>query len=324
MDAALRTLLDGLIDYAGLFPPAALDLSRAVAEYARLRDGPEAWMLGRFVVSCGRLPEARTQAIDFPAKDGRPWRFAVLVGGGETETDVLGRLHSEGDILAAVRGRGGVPRPFVVEALETRLPGDVLSSSRPERVRSFAVRVLETLEDAVPSTIELYVEGLPGEGDPAIDRAIIEGLAGVGGSAKIGIKVRCGGQDDSSFPPVSRIANILTHCKTWGVPVKFAGGLHWPIRRTLRDRTYHGFMNVLGAAALVHAGVIEGPDVAACVGETEPTAFAFQDGVFSWRARRASVQAVSKARKGMVVGFASSRFDEPSKGLKSLGWWPQD
>jgi hypothetical protein len=324
MDTALKIFLDGLIDYAGLFPPAALDLSRAMTEYVRHRDGPDAWMLGRFVVSCSRLPEARTQGIDYPSKDGRPWRFSALVGGGETESDVLGRLRSEGDILTALRGRGGVPRPFVVEALESRLPGDVLSSNKPERVRSFVVRALETLEDAVPSTIELYVEGPPGEGDATIDRAIIDGLAGVGGSAKVGVKLRCGGQDETSFPPVSRVAGILSQCKASGVPIKFTGGLHWPIRRTLGGQSYHGFVNVLGAAVLVHAGVIDGPDVAACVGETEASAFSFSDGVFSWRGRRVSAAAVAKARKSMVAGFGSAFFDDPRKGLKALGWWPQD
>ncbi len=323
MDAALRTFLDGLIDHAGLFPPAALELGRAVTDYVRHRDGPDAFLLGRFVVPCGRLPEARTLAQDFPAKDGRPWRFAALVGGGESETDVLGRLRAEGDILASIRGRGGVPRPFVIEALESRLPGDVLSSGKPERVRSFVVRALETLEDSVPSTIEMYVEGTPGEGEAAIDRAIVEGLAGVGGSARLGIKLRCGGMDEASFPPVSRVARVLADCKALGVPVKFTGGLHWPLRRTVNGQVYHGFVNVLGAAILVHAGVLAGSDITACVAETEPAAFSFSDGVFSWRARRAPVNAVLKARRAMVVGFASSFVDQPAKGMRSLGWWPE-
>src|SRR5688500_1293567 len=47
---SLRALLDGLIDYAGLFPPATLDMQAAVARYARYRAGERAWMLGRFVV----------------------------------------------------------------------------------------------------------------------------------------------------------------------------------------------------------------------------------------------------------------------------------
>jgi hypothetical protein len=322
MDKTVNALLDGSIDYAGVFPPASLELSRAVSEYSRCREGGDAWMLGRFVVSCSRLPEARTLAQDLPAKDGRPWRFAALVGGGESEGDVLGRLHSEGDILAAIRGRGGSARPFVVEALEMRVPGDVLSSCKPERVRSFVVRALETLEDAVPSTIEMFIEGSTGESETAMDRAIVEGLAGVGGSAKIGVKLRCGGQDSTSFPPVIRVANLLTHCKAMGVPLKLTGGLHSPVRGTLADQTHHGFVNIMGASVLLQAGVIDGADVAACIGETEPSAFSFSDGVFAWRARRAPLAAVLKARKSLVVGFASSRFGEPAKGLRALGWLP--
>ena len=46
-----------LIDYAGLFPPAALPMQQAVENYARYRASPEAWMLGRFVLPANRLPE---------------------------------------------------------------------------------------------------------------------------------------------------------------------------------------------------------------------------------------------------------------------------
>ena len=39
---ALRALLAGLVDYAGLFPPAGLDMSVAVHNYAAYRAGDEA------------------------------------------------------------------------------------------------------------------------------------------------------------------------------------------------------------------------------------------------------------------------------------------
>ena len=54
---SLRTLLDGLIDYAGLFPPAALSMQDAVRNYARYREGEYAWALGRFVVPKERVKE---------------------------------------------------------------------------------------------------------------------------------------------------------------------------------------------------------------------------------------------------------------------------
>ena len=56
---SLHALLEGLVDYAGLFPPAALSMEQAVRNYARYRESEHAWMLGRFVVTLDRVAEAR-------------------------------------------------------------------------------------------------------------------------------------------------------------------------------------------------------------------------------------------------------------------------
>lgn len=57
MTRSLRVLLEGLIDYAGLFPPAALTMQDAVRNYARYRDGDYSWALGKFVVQKERAKE---------------------------------------------------------------------------------------------------------------------------------------------------------------------------------------------------------------------------------------------------------------------------
>ena len=63
MKRSLRVLLDHLIDYAGLFPPASLSMEDAVRNYARYRDGEHAFALGKFIV-----PQARAHEVppDFP------------------------------------------------------------------------------------------------------------------------------------------------------------------------------------------------------------------------------------------------------------------
>src|SRR5688572_24678308 len=55
--ASLRLLLRGVVDYAGLFPPAGLTMADAVAAYARHREEDASWMLGRFVLPAARLDE---------------------------------------------------------------------------------------------------------------------------------------------------------------------------------------------------------------------------------------------------------------------------
>lgn len=57
MTRSLRALVTGLVDYAGLFPPASLSMEEAVKKYVSYRSGEHAWMLGSFVVPAARMHE---------------------------------------------------------------------------------------------------------------------------------------------------------------------------------------------------------------------------------------------------------------------------
>src|SRR5581483_1252946 len=59
---AVRALMAGAIDYAGLFAPASLPMADAVRNYARYQTGPHAWALGNFVVPLDRLKEFDSSA----------------------------------------------------------------------------------------------------------------------------------------------------------------------------------------------------------------------------------------------------------------------
>src|SRR5271154_2009055 len=69
-------LLRGLIDYAGLFPPASCGMATAVANYEAYLRSEDAWMLGRFIVPVARLGEVE-QAVGAlphaPGQTGPPW-----------------------------------------------------------------------------------------------------------------------------------------------------------------------------------------------------------------------------------------------------------
>ncbi len=72
MTGSLQALLRNLIDYAGLYPPAALPLPQVLENYARYLDSPERWMLNRLV-----LPEARLGEVAL-APD---WHVTALADG---------------------------------------------------------------------------------------------------------------------------------------------------------------------------------------------------------------------------------------------------
>ena len=70
MTVALRALLQGVIDYAGLFPPARLSLSEAIGNFAKYHSGEQAWMLRHFILQPpGDLLEARWAIATFPGLD---------------------------------------------------------------------------------------------------------------------------------------------------------------------------------------------------------------------------------------------------------------
>src|SRR3954453_21805469 len=92
LDAALTSF----IDYAGLFPPAGLDLQTTVANHERYARSAENWLLGRCVVPCARLPELGA-ALGASMVPGRAWSIAALVGPTDALEQVaamIQRFHS--------------------------------------------------------------------------------------------------------------------------------------------------------------------------------------------------------------------------------------
>jgi hypothetical protein len=78
--AALRALLDRLIDYAGMFPPASLSSAAAVANYKRYRSGEHGWMLRWLVTSAAELANVPSELDGLLAvlSDAQEQRAAVI------------------------------------------------------------------------------------------------------------------------------------------------------------------------------------------------------------------------------------------------------
>src|SRR5947209_8360818 len=129
MSASLRALLAGIIDYAGLFPPARLSLDLALTTYTHYRRGPDAWMLGRFVCPAARLPELVSwhQGNRPP---GLPLPLSALGRGGAALPEFLAGLRD--DLEGILAFNHAHPPAGVVEAFEVRLPAELI---HPDRAR---------------------------------------------------------------------------------------------------------------------------------------------------------------------------------------------
>jgi len=78
---AVDAFLDGLVDYAGLFPPASEDMRPALESYASHLESSDRKALGRFIVPLRRLKEFEDagEGILPLGSDSEPWRLGVLV-----------------------------------------------------------------------------------------------------------------------------------------------------------------------------------------------------------------------------------------------------
>ncbi len=288
----VRTLLEGVIDYAGLFPPAGLDMAAAVANYASYRSGETRWMLGRFVVPAARLDEFARAAAPCLAEGGGPWRLTALSGPDPKED--LARIA---EFNRRHRGRAAV------EAVEAKAPGGA----------ELAARV-----PASPDPLETYVE-VPAAADPG---EAVAAIARAGARPKL----RTGGITPDAFPPADRVVRFMRACLAAAVPFKATAGLHHAVTGSY-PLTYEpesprapmfGFLNLLLAAAWARQGSDDG-EVRAVLEETSPGGFRFTDGRVGWRGRWLAEAEVGRTRRELAVGFGSCSFVEPVDELRALG-----
>jgi hypothetical protein len=295
---AITALLDDLVDYAGLFPPASEDMRPALESYASYLESSDRRALGRFIVPLPRLKELEDAGEDLFSRDSNaePWGLSVLVADD---------VHNAGEeMLKFNRRHSSVARAgrVVIEVAE---------------LKATTVAEIESQHEELPRAFTSYFE-IPATGDVS---PLVEALARLGSRAKI----RTGGVTPEAFPPAEAIVNFISTCRQGGVPFKATAGLHHPVRGTYR-LTYepdgptgkmYGFLNVFLAAAFVYGG--ERDDIAlAVLQEEDPLSFSFSDDSITWRDKRVDAGQIQASRANFAISFGSCSFREPVDELESL------
>jgi hypothetical protein len=286
---ALHILLASLIDYAGLFPPAGLEMRHAVANYARYREGEHAWALGRFIVPAARLAEF--ESVLPQARSGAGWHISALLG-----PDVAADMAAIEPFNSRHTGRAQI------DSVESK-------ASTPDEIAR--------MRRIIPDSVLAYFE-IPHTGDPATLLAAIH-------KARARAKIRTGGLTPEVFPGAEQIARFILRCIAAEVPFKATAGLHHPVR-CLRPLTYaadaptgkmHGFVNVFIAAAFALGGMPE-PALVELLQEESPSAFRFDATGASWRDHRIDQKLLLECRGSVGMSFGSCSFDEPIDDLHAI------
>lgn len=291
---ALRVLLHGVVDYAGLFPPAALDMASAVREYENYRTSPDAWMLGRFIVPVARLGEFGAALDELHPAGPAAWPVAALCG-----ADVAADVDT-------VRHFNDAARNAIIDTLETK------ATMEQQVVAAAAFGGQD---------FSVYVE-LPVATDPA---PLIEAVR----RANVRGKIRTGGVTGDAFPTPKEVVRFMRRCLEAHVPFKATAGLHHPLRAEY-PLTYandaprgmmYGYLNVFLAAAFLAEGMSDA-DAARVLEERDVAAFRLLPNGITWRDRRVDAAALADTRQHVATSFGSCSFREPVDDLRSLGFLP--
>lgn len=278
-------------------------MKEAVAEYARHRREPEAWILGRFVVPAARFEEFEeaTGLATGSALSGqdeslgmteKPWSLSALVGPA---------FAADGDAVAAFNERHGA------------------------KARVDSVELRASTETDLEAALEALPEGLATFVELSLDTGLHQ-LLPIVRSRRALAKVRTGGVTAQNIPEPGPLAHFVASCASAGVAFKATAGLHHPVRAEhaltydegAPRGTMHGFLNVFAAATFAREGMAES-EIEAVLQERDPSAFHLDEEGLVLGERRVSTDQLARARQHFATSFGSCSFKEPVADLQSLG-----
>jgi hypothetical protein len=300
-----------LIDYAGLFPPAQLDMAAAVAEYRAARSGRYGWVLGRFLCPTPRLAELAGELTRSMVTGEPAWKIGAIF-----DTDPA---SSAGDAQAFTTAMAPAATivlaesPLPAEAADGRPPADAAQVINPNLRAAASISPELSISLEVPRT-SAWRDGIP---------AAVQAIAALAGTSHrdVGAKLRCGGLEPSQFPSVAQVACFIGAAAQAEVAFKATAGLHHPVRHLDPELGgyRHGFLNLLTATSLAVAG--EGSSaLEAAISEEDPAAFQLAGSGLSWQGRRIGTSVLQRTRRDAFTAYGSCSFNEPISDLIALGF----
>lgn len=283
----MNPAFDGIIDYAGLFPPASLTMDEAMREYGLCRAGPDRAMVARFVIAARSLHELTNATVRTkirpPAFD--PWPLSVVFGDNHVED--LERIAA---LEATSFGDN-----FKVRAAEARIK---------------TVGEVSVVTERFNAHWEVFLE-LPHHSDfDALMPALFD--------ARAAAKFRTGGTSPELFPSAAELARFVFAANAHGVPFKATAGLHhlktgdYPLTYAPNSPKHRmfGWFNLTFAAAAVYRGA-DVETAEAMLAEANPDAFRRGHGYFQWREWQIDYEDIAASRIDGFRGFGSCSFSEP-------------
>ena len=296
MNLALAALLTRAIDYAGVFPPAKLELAPALEDYSRYRRGPEDWILGKFVVRTAQLGDlARLIEQHSPAEP-----IAISAVGSSGVDRASWETGLEADVVALNAFELSVGEFATIDAYESRLPNNEEAAEWIRDLQGF-------------SGVDVFAEVAWGAGQG-------DAMAVAAESEFINIKARTGGEAATAFPTSEELAGFIQGAAQLGLTFKVTAGLHhaFPHRDPHLGLRMHGFVPVFAATACACTHDLTIREITAILDSESPSDFLFSDRGLIVQNWTVGLDDLADTRE-CIVAFGSCSIDEPLETLRRAG-----
>lgn len=295
MSRALAVMLTRAIDYAGVFPPAKLDLASAFANYSRYASGPEAWILGKLIVRTTSLGELAN--LITAARPKEPMSISVVGRGGGDRTSWEVGLGADARDMNSFETIVG--ELASIDAYETRLPTNAAAAEWIRDLHGF-------------SGVDVFTE--LGWDDHQADA-----LAAAAESEFVYVKGRTGGEAVEAFPSPAALAAFIQGAVHLGVSFKLTAGLHhaFPVTDDALGVRMFGFIPTFAATACCLAHDLSVREMATIL-ESGPEAFRFAPNALHVHNWEVGSDDLADARDAFIA-FGSCSVDEPLETLRHAG-----
>jgi len=297
---SIRTLMDGVIDYAGLFPPALLEMGPTVENYARDRSSADSWMLSRLIVPVSRLEEFERHAAELLPASNDPvsddcWVISALAApaGEDAFADDVDAIEAFNERHLA-KGAGAV----CIDTIECRAANSA---------------EIDNALEQLPESIFPYFE---------LDhRSDVRGLVAAMAGMDAGAKIRTGGITPDLHPTPEEVARFVLACASAEVPFKATAGLHHPLRHHAESVgcDQFGFLNVfIGGCLAWWADDLSEEWLARALDVRVLDDFLIREETLGFDGLEIGLPQIEEARERFCHGFGSCSFQEPLEDLVSL------
>ena len=322
MTKSFTNFMSRIIDYAGMFPPANLELEPAFSNYLEYKSSDDNWMMDKFVCTMKSFESflqtgsaVNNQLIGFNSNN--KIEFSLLLTGGNTTKEFLDTLQS--DLKQIKEFINNYSPKAIANAFEVKLPPETLNKENSSKLKALLNDCLGIINEHEISGYMLFLEP-PVNSDYSF---IFEKLAYTIAESNInslGFKLRTGGITPELFPATGQVALALKSCNDNKVKFKATAGLHHPVRHynDSVSTKMHGFLNVFGAGILAYANNLSLKEIEDIIIDENPSSFKFTDSEFLWNDIPAGAEIITKARNEFVNSFGSCSFEEPKDDLKQL------